>query len=74
MKGKREKNGLSPLAVHVVAMVPGDSNNSDGDAKLSSTSLRREKLGTLLKPPLVDSFVRVTLRLNPECLETGGSD
>ena len=50
---KRQENGLAPLAVHVVPMVPANEDNQDGDPKLSSSSLRRQKLGILLKPPLV---------------------
>jgi phosphopantetheine adenylyltransferase len=53
---ERQENGLSQLAIHVVPMVPADDNNQDGDNKLSSTSLRREMLSILLKPPLVNSF------------------
>ncbi len=37
-------------------MVPADDENQDGDNKLSSTSLRRQMLSILLKPPLVNSF------------------
>ncbi|CAF4961884.1 unnamed protein product [Rotaria sp. Silwood1] len=49
---ERQQNGLSQLAVHVIPMVPADNNNQDGDNKLSSTSLRRQMLSILLKPPL----------------------
>ncbi|CAF4355396.1 unnamed protein product [Rotaria socialis] len=49
---ERQDNGLSLIDVHVVPMVPPDDHNQDGDKKLSSTSLRREILGILLKPPL----------------------
>ncbi|CAF4035536.1 unnamed protein product [Rotaria sp. Silwood2] len=49
---ERQENGLSQLAVHVIPMVPADNDNQDGDNKLSSTSLRREMLSILLKPPL----------------------
>ena len=54
MNKERGENGLSQLPVHVVPMVPADKNNQDGDDKLSSTSLRRQMLGVLLKPPLVN--------------------
>lgn len=47
--------------VHVVPMVPADDNNQDGDEKLSSTSLRREMLSVLLKPPLVKNFIPFNL-------------
>ena len=50
---ERQDNGLNLIDVHVVPMVPADDYNQDGDKKLSSTSLRREMLGILLKPPLV---------------------
>jgi len=50
---ERHKNGLSELPVHVVSMVPADEDNTDADNKLSSTTLRRQILGTLLKSPLV---------------------
>ncbi|CAF1587651.1 unnamed protein product, partial [Rotaria sordida] len=33
-------------------MVPAENDNQDGDNKLSSTSLRRQRHGILLKPPL----------------------
>lgn len=56
MNKEREGNGLSQIPVHVVSMVPADENNQDGDEKLSSTSLRRQMLGILLKPPLVIAF------------------
>ncbi|CAF1001892.1 unnamed protein product [Adineta ricciae] len=49
---ERAENKLSQLPVHVVSMVPADEDNLDGDIKLSSTSLRREMLGTLLRQPL----------------------
>ncbi|CAF0990536.1 unnamed protein product [Rotaria sordida] len=49
---ERQENGLSQLAVHVIPMVPAENGNQDGDNKLSSTSLRRQRLGILLKPPL----------------------
>jgi phosphopantetheine adenylyltransferase len=51
---ERQENHLSQLPVHVVQMVPADNNNQDGDNKLSSTSLRRQMLSILLKPPLVN--------------------
>ena len=51
---ERKENGLSQLPVHVVPMVPADGDNQDGDNKLSSTSLRRQMLSILLKPPLVN--------------------
>lgn len=38
-------------------MVPANENNQDGDTKLSSTSVRREMLGTLLKTPLVSLLI-----------------
>lgn len=53
MNEKRQANGLELLPVHVVPMVPADDDNADGDTKLSSTSIRRNMLGVLLKPPLV---------------------
>lgn len=49
---ERQENGLSQIPVHVVPMVPADGNNQDGDEKLSSTSLRRQMLSILLRPPL----------------------
>ena len=53
---ERQENGLSQLPIHVVSMVPAENDNQDGDNKLSSTSLRRQMLGILLKPPLVTLF------------------
>ncbi|CAF1290394.1 unnamed protein product [Didymodactylos carnosus] len=48
---KRNNNGLSQLAVHIVPILPSDKNkNNDDDVKISSTSLRRQLLGRLLKP------------------------
>ncbi|CAF1115784.1 unnamed protein product [Adineta steineri] len=49
---ERKENGLSQLSVHVVQTIPASDDNHDGDDKLSSTSLRREMLSILLKPPL----------------------
>jgi hypothetical protein len=54
---ERQENGLSQLPVHVVPMVPANDDNQDGDNKLSSTSLRRQMLCILLKPPLVNYFL-----------------
>ncbi len=53
---EREENGVSKIPVHVVPMVPAADDNQDGDNKLSSTSLRRQMLSILLKPPLVNRF------------------
>ncbi len=58
---ERQENGLSQLAIHVVPMVPADNDNQDGDNKLSSSSLRRQMLSILLKPPLVNSFYDLIL-------------
>ncbi|XP_054848168.1 bifunctional coenzyme A synthase [Eublepharis macularius] len=52
---KRMENGLAELSVHEILLARDAQHGKNEEEKISSSSLRRRLLGTLLRPPRKDS-------------------
>jgi phosphopantetheine adenylyltransferase / dephospho-CoA kinase len=51
----RQEKGLSILDIHRIDLVEDPQADEDEENKISSSSLRKRLLGTLLKPPKVST-------------------